>query len=148
MENQRVYSGTPRETELASCRARRVGDLVFVAGTAAIGDDGAVVAPGDLFRQAEHALARIARALAGCGASMRDVVRTRTFLTDVSRFDELARAHRAAFAGVDPVATCVEVRALAHPDLLVEIEVDAVVRRREPLPGEEGVMRALFDSGG
>ncbi|MFL5303107.1 MAG: Rid family hydrolase [Anaeromyxobacteraceae bacterium] len=134
MSDQRVYSGSAWEEQVAYCRARRVGDLVFVAGTTASGPDGEVLAAGDLFRQTELALERIARALAECGASLRDVVRTRTFVTDISRFAEFARAHRAAFAGVDPVASCVEVRALVSPGLLVEIEVDAVVRPPEPDP--------------
>lgn len=125
--DQRVYSGSPWETQVAYCRARRVGDHVYVAGTTAVDDDGAVVGAGDVFRQTEHALRRIAGALERCGASLAHVVRTRTFLVDVSRFAEFARAHRAAFAGIDPVATCVEVKALVRPDLLVEIEVDAVV---------------------
>jgi enamine deaminase RidA (YjgF/YER057c/UK114 family) len=128
-----VRSGSPWEKEVAYCRARRVGELVFVAGTTATGADGAVVGPGDLFRQCEFALAKIARALEECDATMADVVRTRTFVTDISRFDEFARAHRAAFEGIDPVATCVEVRALVRSDLLVEIEVDAVVQRAPPV---------------
>jgi len=132
--DQRVYSGSPWEEKVAYCRARRVGELVFVAGTTATGADGAVVGPGDLFRQCEFVFEKIARALAECGASMADVVRTRTFVTDVSRFEEFARAHRAAFQGIDPVATCLEVKALVRADLLVEIEVDAVVRRRDTVP--------------
>jgi enamine deaminase RidA (YjgF/YER057c/UK114 family) len=136
--DQRVYSGSPWEEKVAYCRARRVGDLVFVAGTTATGDDGAVVGPGDLFRQCEFVLEKIARALAKCGASMADVVRTRTFVTDLSRFEEFARAHRAAFQGVDPVATCVEVKALVRPDLLVEIEVDAVVPPPAPVFTDQG----------
>jgi enamine deaminase RidA (YjgF/YER057c/UK114 family) len=130
--DQRVYSGSPWEAQVAYSRARRVGSQVFVAGTTATGPGGEVVGEGDLFRQAEYALEKIARALEACGATLKDVVRTRTFVTDIRRFDEFARAHRAAFAGVDPVATCVEVKALVRPDLLVEIEVDAVVARWEP----------------
>ena len=147
MEDRRVYSGSPWEKQVAYCRARRVGDLVFVAGTTATGEDGAVFAPGDLFRQTEHALARIARALAECGASLRDVVRTRTFLTDLARFDEFARAHRSVFEGIDPVATCVAVHALVDPGLLVEIEVDAVVRRPPP-PVQWADLEALPGAGG
>lgn len=134
MVNLHIRSGSPWEAQVAYCRARRVGDLVFVAGTTGVDDEGRVVGEGDVFRQAEHALGRIARALAACGASLGDVVRTRTYLVDAARFDDFARAHRAAFAGIDPVATCVEVRALVRPDLLVEIEVDAVVG---PDPAEE-----------
>jgi enamine deaminase RidA (YjgF/YER057c/UK114 family) len=146
MPDQRVYSGSPWEKEVAYCRARRVGDLVLVAGTTAAGEDGAPVGGADVFRQAEHALWKIARALEACGASLADVVRTRTFLTDMGRFDDFARAHRAAFAGIDPAATCVEVRALVRPDLLVEIEVDALLRPR-PDTEEERIER-YRESGG
>jgi enamine deaminase RidA (YjgF/YER057c/UK114 family) len=135
---RRVYSGSPWEQQVAYCRARRVGDLVFVSGTTAVAEDGEVVGPGDVFRQTQHALARIARALEACGASLAHVVRTRTFLVDIGRFSEFARAHREAFAGVDPVATCVEVRALVRPDLLVEVEVDAVVPPREAAFTDQG----------
>jgi enamine deaminase RidA (YjgF/YER057c/UK114 family) len=127
MRDKRVYSGTKWEEQVAYCRARRVGEHVYVAGTTATGPDGGVVGRGSVFRQAEYALEKIARALEECGASLADVVRTRTFLTDASRFDEFARAHRAAFTGIDPAATCVEVKALVAPELLVEIEVDAVI---------------------
>jgi enamine deaminase RidA (YjgF/YER057c/UK114 family) len=128
MEDRHVYSGSPWEKQVAYSRARRVGDVVYVAGTTATAPDGTVVGAGDVFRQTQHALSKIAAALAECGASLSCVVRTRTFLVDVSRFEDFARAHRAAFEGIDPVATCVGVGALVRPDLLVEIEVDAVVR--------------------
>jgi enamine deaminase RidA (YjgF/YER057c/UK114 family) len=144
---QRVYSGTRWEKEVAYCRARRAGALVFVAGTTATGEDGGVVGRGSVHAQSEHALRKIERALVECGASLANVVRTRTFLTDISRFDEFARAHRAAFEGIDPVATCVEVRALAHPDLLVEIEVDAVIPP-PPSPTQEEVLASMGGNGG
>lgn len=127
MNRRSVYSGTAWEPKVAYCRAKRIGDVIVVSGTVAVDERGATVGPGDLYEQSRYALAKIERALRELGAGLRDVVRTRTFLTDISRFDEFARAHREAFEGVDPAATCVEVAALVAPDLLVEIEVDAIV---------------------
>ncbi len=86
-----------------------------------------MVAPGDLYGQTVFALRKIERALAELGGSLKDAIRTRTFITDMSRFDEFARAHRKAFEGIDPTATCVEVAKLASPELLVEVELDAIV---------------------
>ncbi|HEX2485299.1 MAG TPA: RidA family protein [Myxococcota bacterium] len=127
MDRRSVYSGTAWEPQVAYCRAKRVGDLVFVSGTVAVDESGAVVGPGDVYVQALHAIRRIEHALQQLGGGLRDVVRTRTFLTDLARFDEFARAHREAFEGVDPAATCVEVSRLVASELLVEIEVDAVL---------------------
>jgi enamine deaminase RidA (YjgF/YER057c/UK114 family) len=104
-----------------------VGDFVVVSGTTAVDANGTVLAPGEVYAQTAFVLNKIERALAELGASLRDVIRTRTFITDISRFDEFARAHRAAFAGIDPAATCVEVSRLVSPNLTVEIEVDAIV---------------------
>jgi enamine deaminase RidA (YjgF/YER057c/UK114 family) len=123
----KVYSGGPFEAKVAYSRATRVGDHVFVAGTTAVGDDGAIVGEGDLHAQSRFVFRKIAAALEACGASLRHVVRTRTYVTDITQFDAFARAHREAFEGIDPVATCVEVRALVHPAMLVEIDVDAIV---------------------
>lgn len=130
MVSTACYSGAPWEKEVAYCRARRVGDHLFVSGTCAVDDAGNAVAPGDVYAQTRYALERIRRALEELGASLDDVVRTRTYLTDMSRFGDFARAHGEVFAGIDPAATCVEVSRLVRPDLLVEIEADAVVRPR------------------
>ncbi len=127
MARARVYSGTPWEPRVAYCRATRVGNYVFVSGTVAVDEHGSVVGPGDVYAQARFALQRIERALGELGASIRDVVRTRTFLTDLAKFEDFARAHREVFAGIDPAATCVGVSQLVGPEFLVEIEVDAVV---------------------
>jgi enamine deaminase RidA (YjgF/YER057c/UK114 family) len=124
---QQVYSGAPWEKQVAYCRAVRVDRMIFVAGTTAVDKAGNVVAPGDVGEQARFVFKKIARALEECGASLRDVVRTRMFVVDVTQFDRIAEAHREAFEGIDPAATCVEVKALVSPDLLIEIEVDAVL---------------------
>jgi len=127
MQRRSAYSHTPWEPEVAYCRAKRAGNLIFVSGTVAVDDDGNAVAPGDVYVQTSYAIAKIARALRELGAGLGDVVRTRTFLTDIERFEDFARAHREAFAGVDPAATCVQVSRLVSPQLVVEIEADAVV---------------------
>jgi enamine deaminase RidA (YjgF/YER057c/UK114 family) len=122
-----VYSGTPWEPKVAYCRAKRIGSTIVVSGTVAVDENGTVVAPGDMYAQAAYAIRKIERALKELGAGLGDVVRTRTFVTDIGRFEEFARAHREAFAGIDPAATCVQVSALVSPDLVVEIEVDALI---------------------
>ncbi|MFL6336285.1 MAG: RidA family protein [Pyrinomonadaceae bacterium] len=127
--NKHVYSGTAWEKQVAYSRARRVGNNVYVAGTTAVDEEGNVVAPGDVYEQTRFVFRKIARALDGCEAGLSDVVRTRMFITDIGRFEEMARAHREAFEGIDPVATCVEVSALVSPEIVIEIEVDAVIYR-------------------
>lgn len=112
---------------MAYCRATRSGNLVFVSGTVAADEQGRVVGRDDVYSQSLYALRKIERALQELGGSVADVVRTRTFLVDVSAFEDFARAHREVFAGVDPAATCVGVSQLVSPEFLVEIEVDAVV---------------------
>ena len=129
MDRRNVYTGTPWEAKVAYCRAKRIGHTIVVSGTVAVDEHGRAVAPGDVYAQAKFALGRIERALVELGSSLQDVVRTRTFLTDITRFEEFARAHQEAFAGVDPTATCVEVTRLVSPDFLVEIEVDAIASR-------------------
>lgn len=127
MTTRSVYTGTPWEARVAYCRAKRVGQLCFVSGTVAVDERGSTMSPGDLYGQTSYAIRKIQRALQELGADLKHVVRTRTFVTDITRFEEFARAHREAFEGIDPVATCVEVQRLVSPDLLVEIEVDAVL---------------------
>lgn len=127
MIRQTVYTGTPWEPKVAYCRAKRVGNTIVVSGTVAADETGTTVGTGDVYAQTIYAIRKIERALKELGAGLADVVRTRTFLTDISRFEEFARAHREAFTGIDPAATCVEVARLVGPDLLVEIEVDAIV---------------------
>ena len=105
----------------------RVGNLVYVSGTTASDAEGNVIGAGDVYAQAAYALQKIERALNEVGASFADVVRTRTFITDISRWEEVAKAHSAAFDAVRPVSTLVEVSRLIDPAHLVEIEVDAVI---------------------
>ncbi len=126
MERQRISSGTKWERLYGYSRAVRVGNTVHVAGTTAVDDDGRVVGEGDPYRQTRFVYDKIAKALAEAGASLRDVVRVRTFVTDISWWTEVARAQGEVFADIRPAATLVQVSALVEPALLVEIEVEAV----------------------
>ena len=121
---QRTYSGSSWEEQAAYCRAIRAGPLVAVSGTTAVDENGNVVGD-DVYHQATFVLRKIRRALGDLGADLDDVVRTRTFLTDMSQLDGFARAHRETFGGADPAATCVEVSGLVDDRLLIEMEVDA-----------------------
>ena len=123
----RVSSGGPWEGVVGYSRAVRVGPHVYVAGTTATDETGAIVGIGDAYAQTAHTLRKIAAALHVAGARMQDVVRTRMYVTDISRWEEIGRAHGEHFASVRPVATMVEVKALIDPDMLVEIEVEAYV---------------------
>ena len=124
---ERFGSGGPWEERFGYSRAVRAGDLVFVAGTTAVDEDGVVRGIGDAGEQAAYVLERIADALATAGARMDQVVRTRMFVTDISRAEEIGRAHSAAFGAHPPVATMVQVAALIDPRMLVEIEAVAYV---------------------
>ena len=125
-ERVNVSSGGPLEATVGYSRAVRVGDHVAVAGTTTLKPDG-VDHPGDCYMQSWAVLRLIEDALQETGATLSDVVRTRAFLTDISKADDYGRAHGEVFGDIRPAATLVEVSALVHPDLVVEIEVDAIV---------------------
>ena len=129
-ERVNVSGEGPLEATVGYSRAVRVGDHVVVAGTTTLGPDG-VDHPGDCYRQTRAVLRLIEEALHRAGASLDDVVRTRAFLTDMSTADDYGRAHGEVFGDIRPAATLVEVSALVHPDLAVEIEVDAIVSRAD-----------------
>lgn len=127
MTVQRVFSGAPWEEEVGYCRVLKTGNLVFVTGTAPVDPDGEVHAPGDALAQARRCLAIIRESLAKLGIGMESVVRTRMFTTDIDRWRDYGAAHRETFGDHPPTTTLVEVSRLIHPDMLIEIEADAVV---------------------
>ena len=122
-----VSSGSPYEGPTGFSRARRIGNLIAVAGTAPIGHDGKTVAPGDPYRQALACFEIIKKALNDLGAGLENVIRTRVYLTDASRWEPVARAHGEYFGDVRPACTFIEVSRLLEEDWLVEIEADAVL---------------------
>ena len=124
---ERFVSGGPWEAAFGYSRAVRAGDMLLVAGTTAIDEDGVVRGVGDAGAQTAFALDRIAAALADAGARLDQVVLTRMYVTDISRVDEIGRVHGARFAAHPPVASMVQVAALIDPRMLVEIEAVAYV---------------------
>ena len=126
-KRQNVKGNSPYELVVGYSRAVRVGDTVHVAGTTATGADGKIVGKGDPYAQAIQCFENVEKALHEAGANFRDVVRTRMYVTDISRWEAVGRAHGQIFRDIRPVATMVEVSRLVDPDMMVEIEVDAVV---------------------
>ena len=128
---QTILSGAVWEEIVGYSRAVRIGNVVEVAGTTAVDEAGTVVGLDDPGAQARYILQKIEKALAEAGATMRDVVRTRMFVTDISRWEAVGQAHGEFFRDVKPVATMVEVSRLISPELLVEIEVTAVIEQSD-----------------
>jgi enamine deaminase RidA (YjgF/YER057c/UK114 family) len=124
-ERSRVSSGAPWEATVGYSRAVRVGNRIYVAGTTATDEGGQIVGDGDAYAQTVQTLRNIARALEEAGVGMEHVVRTRMFVTDITRWEEYGRAHGEIFGDIRPAATMVEVARLIDPRMLVEIEVDA-----------------------
>jgi isochorismate pyruvate lyase len=122
----RVSGGAPWEARVGYCRAVRAGSLVFVTGTAPVADDGGTFAPGDARAQADRCLFLVERALRAFGLDRRNIARTRMFVTDIARWEAFGDAHREFFGDGRPATTMVEVARLIAPDMLVEIEADAV----------------------
>ncbi|MCK4898808.1 MAG: RidA family protein [Anaerolineales bacterium] len=123
---QRTYSGAPWENKVGYCRALRAGDHIYVTGTAPVDEEGGCYAPGNAYEQAKRCLEIIQVALQDLGADLNCVVRTRMFVTDISRWEQYGRAHAEFFATNPPATTMVEVKSLIDPNMLVEIEVDAL----------------------
>jgi enamine deaminase RidA (YjgF/YER057c/UK114 family) len=134
MVRQRAFSGTPWEERVGYCRALRVGQQIFVSGTAPSDGQGGTFAPGDAYAQTQRCFDIIQEALEELGADLEDVVRTRIYLTDMDRWEEVAQAHQERFADHPPVNTTVGTPSLINPDMLVEIEVEALCDDGAPLP--------------
>jgi isochorismate pyruvate lyase len=128
---RRVFSGAHWEETVGYCRVLVAGERVFVTGTAAVDEDGSIHAPGNAYAQAVRCLDIIQEHLAEVGVPLERVTRTRMFVTDIDRWKEYGQAHAEAFGGSPPTTSMVEVRRLIHPDMLIEIEADAVLPRGE-----------------
>ena len=122
-----VSSGSPFEDKIGFSRAVRVDNIIAVAGTAPLASDGTTHAPGDLYAQTRRCLEIMCRAIEEAGGHIRDIIRTRIFLTDISRWSEAAKAHGEFFADVKPACTFMQITGLIRPDWLVETEADCVI---------------------
>jgi enamine deaminase RidA (YjgF/YER057c/UK114 family) len=122
-----ISSGTKWEDIVGYSRAVRIGNIIEVAGTTAVDENGRVIEPGDPGEQTKFILSKIEKALTAAGATLQDVVRTRMFVTNIADWESIGKVHGLYFKDIKPAATMVEVKALISPELLVEIEVTAIV---------------------
>jgi enamine deaminase RidA (YjgF/YER057c/UK114 family) len=122
-----ISSGTPWEDKVGYCRAVRIGNIIEVSGTTSVDGD-SLIGKDDLYSQTKFIILKIEKALQNAGAELTDVVRTRMYVTDISKWEEAAKAHAEFFIAIKPVTTLVEVSRLIDPDMLIEIEASAVIQ--------------------
>ncbi|MGF1674959.1 MAG: RidA family protein [Rivularia sp. (in: cyanobacteria)] len=126
MEIHRTFSGASWESTVGYCRAVKVGNHIYISGTAPISEDGSVFTPGDAYAQAKRCFQIVEKALQDLGANTKCVVRTRMYVTNISLWAEFGKAHQEFFAENPPASTMVEVKSLIDSAMLIEVEVDAV----------------------
>jgi enamine deaminase RidA (YjgF/YER057c/UK114 family) len=131
MSRRNISLGSPLEDRIGFSRAVRIGNMISVSGTAPIASNGSTAHPGSLYEQTKHCIGIITRAIEEAGGDLNNVIRTRIFLTDISRWREAADAQREFFSEIRPACTFVEVKGFIKHDWLVEIEADCVVEKKE-----------------